>query len=448
MFSSLIGKSAGTRLELAPADLAQQATLLPEFTDNVSRVIWCSAATVVPKEGDTPDRAKYYQGIKFYDPKVEGDTPEAVEYQGMVNVLTLLNDRLPCESGKPIFSTINGSTQSLKEWGPVDDVVMGGVSQSWFSVRDGAGEHANQPAGVFEGNVTSANNGGFASVRTRNFSPPLDVSMYEGIELRVRGDGQRYNLILRTEGGWDGIGYTASFDTRADEWQTVKIPFSRFVPVFRARTVSTASALDTKQLYSVQLMLSKFEYDGKLNPSFREGKFELPVSRIVAYCGDPVTPRFVMVSSAGVTRPGRPGIDVEQEPPAVKMNDALGGLLTYKLKAEDALRASGVPFAIVRPVALTEEPAGAELILDQGDTVRGKVSRDDIAELCVELLGQPAATGTTFEVKSTVPFSTPWTGDGDGCAPRDWKKLLGSASLVRGVTGKTVNGEYLGRTPE
>ena len=34
------------------------------------------------------------------------------------------------------------------------------------------------------------------------------------------------------------------------------------------------------------------------------------------------------------------------------------------------MRTSGVPFAVVRPVALTEEPAGAELQLDQGDTIK------------------------------------------------------------------------------
>lgn len=39
------------------------------------------------------------------------------------------------------------------------------------------------------------------------------------------------------------------------------------------------------------------------------------------------------------------------------------------------MRGSRVPFAIVRPVALTEEPAGAELVFDQGDTIRGKISR-------------------------------------------------------------------------
>lgn len=39
-----------------------------------------------------------------------------------------------------------------------------------------------------------------------------------------------------------------------------------------------------------------------------------------------------------------------------------------------------------------------------------QVSREDVAELCCQLLGQPAAANTTFEVGSSVPFSQPWTG--------------------------------------
>ena len=54
--------------------------------------------------------------------------------------------------------------QSLANiWGPLDDVVMGGVSESGFQVRAGSGEQG-QPAGIFSGNVSSSNNGGFASV--------------------------------------------------------------------------------------------------------------------------------------------------------------------------------------------------------------------------------------------------------------------------------------------
>ena len=40
------------------------------------------------------------------------------------------------------------------------------------------------------------------------------------------------------------------------------------------------------------------------------------------------------------------------------------------LQGEDVVRQSGVPFAVVRPCALTEEPAGAQLQLSQGDTIK------------------------------------------------------------------------------
>ena len=38
-------------------------------------------------------------------------------------------------------------------------------------------------------------------------------------------------------------------------------------------------------------------------------------------------------------------------------------------QGEDLIRESGVPYTIVRPCALTEEPAGADLIFDQGDNI-------------------------------------------------------------------------------
>lgn len=39
------------------------------------------------------------------------------------------------------------------------------------------------------------------------------------------------------------------------------------------------------------------------------------------------------------------------------------------MKGEDLIRESGIPYTIVRPCALTEEPAGADLIFDQGDNI-------------------------------------------------------------------------------
>ena len=172
-------------------------------------------------------------------------------------------------------------------WGAVDDVVMGGVSESGIRLADGFA--------LFSGNVSTDNSGGFASVRTRNFEPSFNLSNYRGIELRVKGDGQRYKLFVRTETRWDGVGYAYSFDTIADRWLTIQVPFQDLVPIFRAKTVNDAP-LDTTQICSLQLMLSKFEYDKALNPRFTPGLFSLQVESISAYGGQNL-PQLVVINS-------------------------------------------------------------------------------------------------------------------------------------------------------
>lgn len=175
---------------------------------------------------------------------------------------------------KMIFDFTQPTQETLNLWGPLNDGVMGGVSQSDIQL-DAAGAR-------FSGTVSTENSGGFASVRTRDFQPPIDLSAFTGVELRVRGDGKRYKFMLRTESRWDGIAHCYSFDTEPDTWKTVKIPFAAFVPVFRAKTVPDAP-LDASRIHAMQLMLSKFEYDGALNPTFQPGFFQLQVESIQTY---------------------------------------------------------------------------------------------------------------------------------------------------------------------
>ena len=52
--------------------------------------------------------------------------------------------------------------------------------------------------------------------------------------------------------------------------------------------------------------------------------------------------------------------------------------------------------------------------------MQGKISREDIAELCAVLFDSTAAADTTFEIKSTVPFSQPYEAD-PSQPPRDWQ---------------------------
>ncbi|MBV8883531.1 MAG: CIA30 family protein [Chroococcidiopsidaceae cyanobacterium CP_BM_RX_35] len=410
----------GNQVELYVGDITKPETLTPAMMANISAVVCCTAVRVQPVEGDTPERDKYYQGVKFYQPEIVGDTPERVEYLGVKHLvqaaaqylsrgteklifdftksLALLPEAPSGRTGMPAglpqatsLKTLTAPSNDLKNvWGVVDDIVMGGVSES--------GMRLVENTALFAGNVSTANSGGFASVRTRNFEPPFSLTGYDGIELRVKGDGKRYKFIIRSDPKWDGTAYSYSFDTVDNSWLDVRIPFTQLVPVFRAKTLRDSPLVDLSNIYSFQLMLSKFEYDGELNPKFEPGSFALEVESVRAYGGTP-KPRFVLVSSAGVTRPGKPGINLEEEPPAVRLNDQLGGILTWKLKGEDSVRESGVPYTIIRPCALTEESGVQALIFDQGDNIKGKVSRDSIAELCVQVLEQPKACNVTFEVK-------------------------------------------------
>ncbi|KAL6278273.1 hypothetical protein ACE6H2_021874 [Prunus campanulata] len=160
----------------------------------------------------------------------------------------------------------------------------------------------------------------------------------------------------------------------------------------------------------MQLMFSKFEFDGKLNPTFVEGAFKLPLSSIRAYLKEPITPRFVHLGSAGVTRPDMPVLDLSKQPHAVCFDKELDFILTFKLKREDLIRESGIPYTIVRPCALTEEPAGADLIFDQGDNITLKV---------------------------LVPFSEPFTVDPQNPTPeKDYNVYFKTSK--DGITGNEI----------
>ena len=215
------------------------------------------------------------------------DPQSAMSAVALSNLMAAASTYLVPTTKFKLFDFTQPDVNLAATWGAVDDVVMGGVSESGIRLVDGYA--------LFSGNVSTDNSGGFASVRTRNFDPSFDLSNYQGIELRVKGDGQRYKLFIRTEAKWDGVGYAYSFDTILNEWITIQVPFKDLVPIFRAKTVNDAP-LDTTQICSLQLMLSKFEYDKALNPRFSPGLFSLQVEEISAYGGQ-VTPQLVSINS-------------------------------------------------------------------------------------------------------------------------------------------------------
>ncbi|NJO73919.1 MAG: NAD(P)H-binding protein [Leptolyngbyaceae cyanobacterium RM1_406_9] len=279
--------------------------------------------------------------------------------------------------GQLIFDFTNPTSDLKEVWGALDDVVMGGVSQS--SIRLGV------DGAAFSGTVSTANSGGFVSIRTRNFEPPLDLSQAEGIELCVKGDGNRYKLLLRSESGWDSLAYSYSFDTVPNAQMLIRVPFAALVPVFRAKTVQGAQPFDSSQVYAFQLMLSKFEYDGALNPHFSPGAFQLQVKFIKTYRAADL-PQFVLVSPAEA-----PHAD------------------------EESLRQSGIAYAIVRPATLTDETGRRSLLFTPNIPDQdSKISRENVASVCVNALSHPQARNVTFSVTEAQ----------GNCAPHEWDCLF------------------------
>ncbi|MFR9795700.1 SDR family oxidoreductase [Streptomyces sp. MS06] len=79
--------------------------------------------------------------------------------------------------------------------------------------------------------------------------------------------------------------------------------------------------------------------------------------------------------------------------------NAYGRLMDWRYAGEEAVRTSGLPYTVVRPGWLTDEPAGSQgVILSQGDTQTGVVARGDLAQACLQALYCPAARGLTFEL--------------------------------------------------
>ncbi len=73
----------GNEADLVVGDITKPESLNDLVMSNIQGVVCCTAVRVQPVEGDTPDRAKYNQGVKFYQPEIVGDTPENVEYKGV-----------------------------------------------------------------------------------------------------------------------------------------------------------------------------------------------------------------------------------------------------------------------------------------------------------------------------------------------------------------------------
>jgi len=111
-------------------------------------------------------------------------------------------------------------------WQLITDGVMGGVSSGTMQREEVQGRKAIR----MQGDVRLENNGGFIQIAL-DLAPggiPVDASDWSGLEIGLIGNGESYNLHLRTADGmrpWQS--YRQAFVV-PQTWQTYRLPFAQF----------------------------------------------------------------------------------------------------------------------------------------------------------------------------------------------------------------------------
>jgi hypothetical protein len=171
-------------------------------------------------------------------------------------------------------------------WHALNDTVMGGRSSGTTVVG---------PEGLrFDGEVVEKG-GGFVSVRSPQFSPPLDLSDARGLVLHLAGEGRHFKLAVACADGVagltelipGGLRWVHEFPTAAEGISRVEVPFTALTPSVRAQPLASLPLgmplrFDPSRITRLQLLHSRFSDDGGANSGFRSGAIQLRLVSIEA----------------------------------------------------------------------------------------------------------------------------------------------------------------------
>jgi hypothetical protein len=251
------------RKKKKPMTMISRASIFTDITEAIDRI--------VPKPiSDARKQMEYFDGpggmlAKFIPfnkkPTIDAPTVDAQK--------------------KVLFDFENIDEGEFKrEFGALNDNVMGGRSDARVVLENGAAKLSG---------VTEDQFGGFASFKSRDFANAIDLSSFSGINIRCRGDGKAYKLIIYDTNDSFNVAFHKVFETKGgDDFEDIKLKFKDFKPVQRGRLVREEEneyrLCDGSKIMALQVMLSKFSYgmDDK-NALYNPGKFSIEVARIEAF---------------------------------------------------------------------------------------------------------------------------------------------------------------------
>ena len=183
----------------------------------------------------------------------------------LLSLLIILNfSTIQMNGAEQVLTSFETSGQKITDWQIVDDGVMGGLSKGKFNISD-------DKKLKFSGNLSLENNGGFSSIRSKRTA--MDLSQFNGIKMRVKGDGRKYKLRLESDSRYRrmAVSFQHEFSTSKDGWSEVFIPFDKLKASFRGWNLP-GMKFNSKSIQRVGLIIAD-----KI-----EGPFELHVDWIKA----------------------------------------------------------------------------------------------------------------------------------------------------------------------
>lgn len=145
-------------------------------------------------------------------------------------------------AGDTLVFDFNAETDP-RTWSVQDDVVMGGRSEGRFTISD-------EGHGLFYGEVSVENNGGFSSVRYREET--FDIQPHQKIQIRLKGDGNRYQFRVKRSLN-DRVSYISYFDS-SGEWKTITLQLNTLYPTFRGRNLDMPD-FDHNQIQEIAFLI-------------------------------------------------------------------------------------------------------------------------------------------------------------------------------------------------
>lgn len=149
------------------------------------------------------------------------------------------------ETARTLFDF--SSPDAAKEWQTVNDGVMGGVSEGKFKITD-------KKTMEFFGTLSLANNGGFASVRSK--AKKIGLKKGEVLVARVRGDGREYQMNLYVPTFQIAYSYRSVLSTKKNEWIEIEIPLDKFEATSFGQVVKAAGQIDPSSVNGIGFLLN------------------------------------------------------------------------------------------------------------------------------------------------------------------------------------------------